>query len=104
MGRTLVGGRSLVAGVGGLGQLGFGAGQTIGQLGYLTRKLEDDAVLLLHVALQEGQTFFEVMKPGIHGRNVVSLGLDARTGSLPLTREVEAIAVAAKEAGLLGLG
>ena len=104
MGRTFVGGRSLIAGVGGLCQLSFGTGQTIGQLGYLTRKLEDDAVLLLHVALQEGQTFFEVMKPGIHGRNVVSLGLDARTGSLPLTREVKAIAVAAKEAGLLGLG
>ena len=67
MGRTLVGGRSLVAGVGGLGQLGFGAGQTIGQLGYLAGELENDTVLLLHVALQEGQTFFEVVKPGIHG-------------------------------------
>jgi hypothetical protein len=104
MGRTFVGGRSLIAGVGGLGQLGFGTGQTIGQLGYLTRKLEDDAVLLLHVALQEGQTFFEVMKPGIHGRNVVSLGLDARTGDLTLTGEVEVGAVATEETGLLGFG
>ena len=67
MGRTLVGGRSLVASVGRLGQLGFGAGQTIGQLGHLAGELENDAVLLLHVALQEGQTFFEVVKPGIHG-------------------------------------
>ncbi len=67
MGRTLVGGRGLVAGVAGLGQLRFGAGQTIGQLGHLAGKLEDDPVLLLHVALQEGQAFFEVVQPGIHG-------------------------------------
>ena len=53
MRRTFVGRRRLVAGVGGLGQLRFGAGQTIGQLGNLPGKLEDDSVLLLHVALQE---------------------------------------------------
>jgi len=63
MRRTFVGGRSLIAGVGGLGQLGLGAGQPIGQLGNLPRKLEDDAVLLLYVTLKEGQTFFEVMQP-----------------------------------------
>ena len=63
MRRTLVGRRGLVTGVGGLGQLGLGAGQTIGQFGNLTRKLEDNAVLLLHVTLKEGQTFFEVMQP-----------------------------------------
>ncbi len=62
MRRALVGGRGLVSGVGGLGQLGFGAGQPIGQLGNLTRKLEDDPVLLLHMTLKEGQTFFEVVK------------------------------------------
>ncbi len=63
MRRTFVGGRGLVAGISGLGQLGFGAGQPIGQLGNLTRKLEDDPVLLLHMTLKEGQTFFEVMQP-----------------------------------------
>jgi hypothetical protein len=63
MGRTFVGGRSLIAGVGGLGQLGLGAGQPIGKLGDLPRKLEDNAVLLLYVTLKEGQTFFEVMQP-----------------------------------------
>ena len=63
MGRTFVGGRSLIAGVGGLCQLSFGTGQTIGQLGNLPGKLEDDAVLLLHVTLEESQTFFEVMQP-----------------------------------------
>jgi len=47
MRRTFVGGRGLVAGISGLGQLGFGAGQPIGQLGNLPRKLEDDPVLLL---------------------------------------------------------
>ena len=63
MRRTLVGGRSLIAGVSGLGQLSFGAGQTVGQLGNLPGKLEDDPVLLLHVALEESQPFFEVMQP-----------------------------------------
>ena len=58
---TLVGGRGLVSGVGGLGQLGLGTGQAIGQLGNLPGKLEDDPVLLLHVALEECQTFFEVV-------------------------------------------
>lgn len=62
MRRALVGRRSLIAGTGGLGQLGLGAGQTIGQLGHLAGELEDDAVLLLHVALEEGETFFEVVK------------------------------------------
>ena len=66
MGRPFVGGRGLVASVGGLGQLGFGAGQTIGELRDLPGKLQDHPVLLLHVALQKGQTFFEVVKPGIH--------------------------------------
>ncbi len=66
MWRPFVGGRGLVAGVGGLGQLGFSAGQTVGELRDLTGKLEDDPVLLLHMALQKGQTFFEVVKPGIH--------------------------------------
>ncbi len=62
MRRALVGRRSLIAGTGGLGQLRFGAGQTIGQLGHLAGELEDDAVLLLHVALEEGEAFFEVVK------------------------------------------
>ena len=66
MGRTFVGGRGLVAGRGGLGLLGLGAGQTIGQLGDLAGKLEDDAVLLFDVSLEEGQAFFEVVQAGIH--------------------------------------
>ena len=67
MRRAFVGRRGLVAGVGGLGQLRFGPGQPIRQLGDLAGELEHGPVLLLHMALQEGQTFFEVMKPGIHG-------------------------------------
>ena len=61
MRRALVGGRGLVSGVGGLSQLRFGAGQAIGQFGNLPGKLEDNPVLLLHVALEESQTFFEVV-------------------------------------------
>ena len=63
MRRALVGRRGLVSSIGRLGQLGFGTGQAIGQLGNLPGKLEDDAVLLLHVSLEESQTFFEVMQP-----------------------------------------
>ena len=67
MRRTLVGGRSLFADGGGLGHLGFGAGQPIGQLRDLPGEFHDHAVLLLHVALEEGQTFFEVAEAVIHG-------------------------------------
>lgn len=67
MGRTFVGGRSLVAAVGGLGKLGLGPGQAIGELRDLAGKLEHRAVLLLHVALQEGQAFFEVALAVVHG-------------------------------------
>ena len=59
MGRTFVGGRALVAGVGGLGQLGLGAGEPVGELRDLPGKLQNDAVLLLHVALQESEAFLE---------------------------------------------
>ena len=51
----------MVTGVSGLGQLGLGAGQAIGQFGNLPGKLENDPVLLLHVSLEEGQAFFEVV-------------------------------------------
>ena len=80
MRRAFVGRRCLVASVGGLGQLRFGAGKAIGQLGHLARKLEDDAILLLHVTLEKSQTLFEVVKPGIHLFKMQAEGLGARAG------------------------
>jgi len=68
MRRPFVGGRSLLACVGGLRQLGLGPRETLDQLGNLTGKLEHGPVLLLDMALQEGETLFEVVKPGIHGQ------------------------------------
>ena len=59
MGRTFVGGRSLVAGVGGLGQLRLGSDEPVRQLRDLAGELEDDAVLLFDVALQESEAFLE---------------------------------------------
>ena len=59
MGRTFVGGRSLVAGVGGLGQLRLGSDEPVRQLRDLAGELEDDAVLLFNVALQESEAFLE---------------------------------------------
>jgi hypothetical protein len=64
--RTFVGRRGLVAGIGGLAHLGLRPGETVRQLRNLARQLEDDPVLLLHVALEESQTFFEVLAAGIH--------------------------------------
>lgn len=74
MRRAFVGGRGLVAGVGGLGHLRLGTGQAVGELRDLPGKLQDDPVLLLHMALQEGQAFFEVAQAVIHGSD------DARRG------------------------
>ena len=59
MGRTFVGGRSLIARVAGLGQLRLRPDQPVGELRDLAGKLEDDAVLLFDVALQESEAFLE---------------------------------------------
>ena len=59
MRRTFVGGRSLVAGVGGLGQLRLGSDEPVRQLRDLAGELEDDAVLLFDMALQESEAFLE---------------------------------------------
>lgn len=66
MRRSLVGRRGLVVAGAGLSQLRLGTGKAVGQLGQLTGKLEDDAVLLFHVSLEKGQAFFEVAEAGIH--------------------------------------
>ena len=66
MRRAFVGRRGLVAGVGGLGELGFGTGQTVGELRDLPGKLQDHPVLLLHVPLQESEALFEVAETDVH--------------------------------------
>lgn len=66
MGRTFVGGRGLVAGVGGLGQLRLGPDEPVRQLRDLAGQLEDDAVLLFDVPLQESEAFLEGALVVIH--------------------------------------
>lgn len=66
MRRTLVGGRTLSGVVRRLAQPDLGAGKALGQLRQLAGQLEDDAVLLLDMPLQEGKTLLEVAKAGIH--------------------------------------
>lgn len=66
MGRTFVGGRALIARVGGPGQLRLGPGQPVGQLRDLAGKLQDDSVLLLDVPLQEREAFLESALAFIH--------------------------------------
>lgn len=82
MRRAFVGGRALVAGVGGLGQLGLRAGEPVGELRDLTGQLQDDAVLLLDVALQEGEAFLEVALAIIHAGKMGAGTLRARPGSV----------------------
>jgi hypothetical protein len=73
--RTFVGGRSLVTGVGGLGQLRLGPDEPIGQLRDLAGELEDDAVLLFDMALQESEAFLEGALVIIHvGKMEADLG------------------------------
>ncbi len=75
MRRTFVGGRSLVTGVGGLGQLRLGPDESVGQLRDLARELEDDAVLLFDMALQESEAFLEGALVIIHvGKMEADLG------------------------------
>lgn len=63
---TLVGGRGLVAGVGGLDQLRLGPDEPVGELRDLAGELEDDAVLLFDMALQESEAFLEGALVFIH--------------------------------------
>ena len=78
MGRTFVGGRGLVTGVGGLGQLRLGPDEPVGQLRDLAGELEDDAVLLFDVALQESEAFLEGALVFIHIRKMKEASIRAR--------------------------
>jgi len=70
--RTFVGGRGLIAGVGGLGQLRLRPDEPVGELRDLAGKLQDDAVLLLDVPLQESEAFLEGALMFIHGGKMES--------------------------------
>jgi hypothetical protein len=78
VGRTFVGGRSLVAGIGGLGQLRLGPDEPVGQLRDLAGELEDDAVLLFDVSLQESEAFLEGALVFIHAGKMKGAGDRAR--------------------------
>ena len=67
MRRTFVGGRSLIAGIGGLGQLGLRPDKTVGELRDLAGELQDDAVLLFDVSLQKCEAFLEGALVFVHG-------------------------------------
>ena len=66
MRRTFVGGWSLVARIAGLGQLRLGPDEPVGQFRDLAGELEDDAVLLFDVSLQESEAFLEGALVFIH--------------------------------------
>jgi hypothetical protein len=76
--RTFVGRGPLVAGVGGLGHLGLRAGEPLGELRDLAGKLQDDAVLLFDVTLQESEAFLEGALAFIHAGKMKGAGDSAR--------------------------
>ena len=78
MGRTLVGGRSLIPRVAGLGQLRLRPDESVGQLRDLAGKLQDDAVLLLDMSLQESEAFLEGALVFIHAGKMKGAGGRAR--------------------------
>lgn len=80
MGRPFVGGRGLVAGVGGLGQLRFCPDEPVGQFRDLAGELEDDAVLLFDVALQESEAFLEGALAIVHAGTMGAPDGRARPG------------------------
>ena len=82
MGRTFVGGRSLVARVAGLGQFRLRPDQPVRQLGDLPGEFQDDAVLLLDVPLQESEAFLEGALVFIHGGKMEGAAVRARPGIL----------------------
>ena len=82
MGRTLVGGRSLIARVAGLGQLRLRPDEPVGELRDLTGKLQDDAVLLLDVSLQESEAFLEGALAIFHAGKMGGGAARARPGIL----------------------
>ena len=67
MGRTFVGGRSLIARITGLGQLRLRSHQPVGKLRDLAGEFQDDAILLLDMSLQESEAFLEGALVFIHG-------------------------------------
>ena len=66
MGWPLIGRRAGLGTLAGLGRLGLEPGQPVDELGDLARELQQDAVLLFDMPLQEGDAFLEVAKAGIH--------------------------------------
>ena len=78
MRRTFVGGWSLVARIAGLGQLRLRPDQPVGQLRDLAGELEDDAVLLFDVPLQESEAFLEGALVFIHAGKMRGAGGRAR--------------------------
>jgi len=80
MGRAFVGGRGLVAGVGGLGQLRLGPDEPVRELRDLAGELEDDAVLLFDVALQESEAFLEGALAIVHAGTMWAPDGRARPG------------------------
>ena len=82
MGRTFVGGRSLIARVAGLGQLRLRPDEPVGELRDLAGKLQDDAVLLLDVSLQESEAFLEGALAVFHAGKMGGGTARARPGIL----------------------
>ena len=95
MGRTFVGGRAGLGRIGGLRGLGFEPGEAVDQLGDLARELEQDAVLLFDMPLEEGEAFLQIAAAGIHGADRRDPCAERKPGQRPQSRLAAAKAASA---------
>lgn len=95
MGRTFVGGRAGLGGLGGLRGLGLQPGEPIDQLGDLAGQLQQDAVLLFDMSLEEGDALLHFAAAGIHGADRRDPCAERKPGQRPQSRLAAAKAASA---------
>ena len=92
---TFVGGRTGLGAIGGLGGLGLQPGEPVDELGDLAGELEHDAVLLLDMALEEGDALLHLAAIGIHAPDRRRAAAERKPGQRPQARFAAAKAASA---------
>ena len=95
MGRTFIGERAGLGRIGGLRGLGLQPGESVDQLGDLARELQQDAVLLFDMPLEEGDALLHFAAAGIHGADRRDPCAERKPGQRPQSRLAAAKAASA---------